>query len=57
MLKGNIINNCPVTTVDVDIAEKFYGPAISTLKGKTTQQTPKTMVAEVMIPPELLSKH
>ena len=34
MLKSNIIKNCPVTAADVDIAEKIYGPAISTLKGK-----------------------
>ena len=39
MLKSNIIMNCTVTAADVDIAEKIYGPAISTLKGKTTRQT------------------
>ena len=51
MLKGNVIKNCPVTTADVDIAEKSHGPAISTLKGKTTRKTPKAMVAdEVMTP-------
>ena len=38
--------------------EKIYGLAISYLKGKTTRQTPKTVVAdEVMIPPEQLSKY
>ena len=58
MLKGNVIKNCPVTTADVDIAEKIYGPAISTLNGKTTRKTPKAMVAdEVMIPQELLIKN
>ena len=58
MLKSNIIKNCPVAAADVDIAEKIYGPAISTLKGKTTRQTPKPVVAdEVMIPSELLMKH
>ena len=58
MLKSNIIKNCPVTAADVDIAEEIYGPAISILKGKTTRQTPKTVVAdEVMIPSELLMKH
>ena len=58
MLKGNVIKNCPVTAADVDIAEKFYGPAISTLKGKTTRKTPKAVVAdEVLIPQELLTKY
>ena len=58
MLKSNIIKNCPVTAADVDIAENIYSPAISTLKGKTTRQTPKPVVAdEVMIPSELLMKH
>ena len=58
MLKGNAIKKCPVTAADVDIAEKIYGPAISTLKGKTTRKTPKAVVAdEVLIPQELLTKH
>ena len=58
MLKGNVIKNCPVTSADVDIAEKLYGPAISTLKGKTTRKTPRAMVAdEALILQELLTKH
>ena len=57
-LKGNVIKNCPVTAADVDKAEKIYGPAISTLKGKTTRKTPKAVVAdEVLIPHELLTKY
>ena len=39
MVKSNIIKNCPVTGADGDMAETIYGPAISTLKGKTTRQT------------------
>ena len=46
MLKGNVIKNCPVTAADVDIAEKIYAPAISTLKRKTTRKTPKAVVAD-----------
>jgi len=36
LLRMNIIKNCPVTTKDVDNAEKIFGPDISTLKGRTT---------------------
>ena len=58
MLEGNVIKNCPVTATDVDIAQKIHGPAISTLKGKTTRKTPKAVVAdEVMILQELLTNH
>jgi len=58
ILRGNMIKNCPVTIADVDIAERIYGPSISTLKGKTTQQTPKPVIVdEVEIPPELLINH
>ena len=57
MLKGNIIR-ISLLLLLMWIAKIIYGPAISTLKGKTTQQTPKAMVAdEILIPPELLNKH
>jgi len=36
VLQDNLIKTCPVTTADVDIAERNYGPDISKLKGKTT---------------------
>ena len=38
MLRANFIANCPVTPQDVDIAEKIFGPDLSTLKGKTTRR-------------------
>ena len=58
MLNRNVIKNCPVTAADVDIAEKTYDPALSTLKGKPTGKTPKAVVAdEVLIPQDLLTKH
>ena len=34
--KASSLPNCPVTPQDVIIANKLFGPNISTLKGKTT---------------------
>ena len=36
----NMINNKPVTTDDINISEKIFGPDIGTLKGKTTHRKP-----------------
>ena len=32
ILKGNVIKNCPVTSEDVNLAQKIFGPAV----GRTT---------------------
>ena len=36
----NMINNDPVTTNDINIAKKSFGPNVGTLKGKTTRRKP-----------------
>ena len=40
ILYMNMINNKPVTTDDINISEKIFGPDIGTLKGKTTHRKP-----------------
>jgi hypothetical protein len=52
----NAIRNCPVTTEDVNIAEKIFGPTKSNIKGKLTWQK-STPVREdtVEIPEELIA--
>ena len=58
ILRMNVIKNCPVTRDDAILAEKIYGPDISSLKGKTTRKTPKPVVKdEIEIPQELVAKH
>jgi hypothetical protein len=58
LLKMNAIRNCPVTTEDVNIAEKIFGPYMSSIKGKLTCQK-STPVREdtVKIPEELIANN
>jgi hypothetical protein len=52
----NMIKNNPVTTADVKLAEKIFGPDIATLKGKTTRQKPVPVVEDYIdIPRELVA--
>ena len=44
MIRQNTIHNFLVTVEDIEIAEKVFGPDMSTLKGRTTRQRPKVIV-------------
>ena len=58
MLRQNVIANCPITTKDVDNAEKIFGKDISTLKGKSTRPKPTTVVDDyVDIPAEIMENN
>ena len=55
IIRMNTINNNPVTTDDIKIAEKLFGPDIGTLKGKTTRRKPLPVVNDyIEIPKELI---
>ena len=57
MLRQNIIMNCPVTSEDLDNAEKIFGPDIGTRKGKTTQKKPTPVKRdEIKVHKELIEK-
>ena len=43
LIKSNQIQDCPVTVVDINNAEKIFGPDVSYIKGKTTRSRPKTV--------------
>ena len=50
----NAIANLPVTTKDINLAEKIFGKDIGTLKGKSTRTKPPPVVSDAIeIPPEL----
>ena len=53
----NGIANLPVTTADVDLAEKIFGKDIGIIKGKTTRQRPVPLTRDQLeIPPELYER-
>jgi hypothetical protein len=55
MIRMNLIKNNVVTTEDVNLATKAYGPDISGIQGKTTRQKPTTVESNIVeIPDELL---
>ncbi|KAG7373397.1 hypothetical protein IV203_034121 [Nitzschia inconspicua] len=50
-----MIANNPVTTKDIELAERIFGQDISALKGKTTRPKPVHVVEDyIAIPPELI---
>ena len=55
----NAIANNPVTTEDVNIAEKIFGPDISTsMKSRTTRKKPPRVRSDIIeIPKEIMEKH
>ena len=58
MIRMNLISGIQVTTKDVDLAEKAFGPDLGAVKGKTTRQRPNPIDDHsIEIPEELLSLH
>ena len=61
MLKTGMIYNCPVSREDAEIAEiaeKIFGPSMSSLKGKSTRPKPKVVREDLIkVPRELKKQH
>lgn len=56
ILKMNTIQDCKITTEDINLCKKVFGEDMSSLKGKTTRQKPNPVVQNtVEIPPELMN--
>ena len=55
MIRMNLIKNNVVTTDDVNLATKAYGPDVGGIKGKTTRSRPTPVASNMVeIPEELL---
>jgi hypothetical protein len=55
LIKMNAIKNCPVTTEDVNNAEKIFGADMSSLRGKSTRRKSTPVQEDVIeIPEELI---
>ena len=48
MTRQSIINNYPVMIEDIEIVDNIFGPAVSTLNGRTTRQKKKVVVDYVL---------
>ena len=58
MIRMNLIKNSKVTTADINLAEKAFGPDVGEIKGKTTRSKSKVAESNVIeLPPELVSIH
>eukprot|EP00957_Ditylum_brightwellii_P198758 15150050-Ditylum_brightwellii.AAC.1 len=56
MIRMNLIRNNKVTTDDVNLAKKAFGPDVSAIKGKTTRSRPApVMNNKIEIPKELIT--
>ena len=58
MIRMSLIINIEVTTEDVNLAIKVFGPDIGAIKGKTTRSKPSPVTSNIVdIPTELTETH
>ena len=58
IIRSNQIQDCPVTTEDVETARKIWGKSIAALKGKTTRSKTTHIAADfVRVPKNILELH
>jgi hypothetical protein len=58
VVKANMLKDSPVTSQDVDVALKIWGPSVVLLKGKTVRHKPPFVMEDVIeVPKEIQQLH
>ena len=58
IVKANMLKDSPVTSQDVDVALKIWGPSVALLKGKTVRCKPPFVMEDVIeVPREIWQLH
>ena len=45
LVRGGMLDNCPITPDDIKVAEKVCGPSVPALKGKTASRKPEPITS------------
>ncbi len=54
MVRGNMIQNCLITSDDITNVRTIFGPDLASIRGKTVRWTPATVVADYVEVPRSL---
>ena len=58
MVRGNTINNCPVSTVGISNTREIFGPDLASMRGKTVGVTLKPVVGDyVSVPRSIIEQN
>jgi AAA ATPase containing von Willebrand factor type A (vWA) domain len=59
IVSGNFVTNLPISLADVRRSEKIYGPAVPSIKGRTTRRQPEAVqdLVPVGIPREMYNEY
>jgi hypothetical protein len=58
MVRGNMINNCPVTTKVITKAHAMYGPSLESAREKTVRRMPAPVVVDyVAVPKKIVERN
>ena len=52
MVSSNMIKNFPIDSTDVSNACAIFGPYFASVRGKTVQRKPKSIVEEYVVVPK-----